>query len=81
MTITVPDELATAVGLTEASAKLELAGSLYRRQAISLGKAAELAGLSRLEFQRALQQHGVPLNYGVKELEADMLVLRETGQL
>jgi predicted HTH domain antitoxin len=74
MTITVPDELAAAVGLTEASAKLELAGSLYRRQSISLGKAAELAGLGRFEFQRALQQHGVALNYGVK-------VLRETGQL
>jgi len=37
MTITVPDELAKELGLSEASAKLELAISLYQRRAISLG--------------------------------------------
>lgn len=81
MTIMVPDELANELGLSEASAKLELAISLYQRRAISLGKAAEVAGLGRRELQQELQRQGVPLNYGVADLEADVMVLRETGQL
>ena len=81
MTITVPDELAAAVGLSETSAKLELAISLYQQRKISLGRAAELAGVDRLELQRELRQRGVGMNYGVSDLEADVLVLRETGQL
>lgn len=81
MTITVPDELAAAVGLSETSAKLELALTLYQQKRISPGKAAELAGLSRMELQRELHARGLSLNYGVSDLEADVLVLRETGQL
>jgi predicted HTH domain antitoxin len=61
--------------------KYDLAVLLYERGAASLGKAATLAGFTRIEFQRLLAQCGVPLNYGEADLEADLVILRSWPQL
>lgn len=52
--------------------KLELAVSLYAQKALSLGKAAALAGLDRFAMNDVLAERGIPMHYGQKELEEDL---------
>lgn len=48
----------------------------YRAAKISLGHAARLLGLpTTLEAQRWLAQKGIPLNYGLEDLESDRQTL------
>ncbi|MFQ5640703.1 MAG: UPF0175 family protein [bacterium] len=44
---------------------------LYREEIVSLGKAAELCGLSLSEFMEFSASRKVPLHYGKTELEQD----------
>lgn len=52
--------------------KLKLGMEKYRRNEVSLGKAAELAGLSILDFLSKMKDYGVTLNYDVFEAEKDI---------
>ncbi|GAB6135845.1 UPF0175 family protein [Thermococcus prieurii] len=45
---------------------------LYREGRLSLGKAAEFAGLSLREFLYELRKRDVPINYTMEEAEADI---------
>lgn len=49
----------------------ELAVSLYREGILSVGKARELAGLSRREFHRKLGERAVDRHYTSEELDDD----------
>jgi predicted HTH domain antitoxin len=49
----------------------ELAIVLYQRQTVSLAKAAKLASLTRLQFQRLLASRQIPINYSEDDLDAD----------
>ncbi len=40
-------------------------------------KAAMLAGVSFYEMMDAIKRHGVPLQYGVEDFEADVKTLRK----
>ena len=56
--------------------KLYTAMQLYKEHKLSLGKAAELSGLSKEYFVEALGQHEIPLiNYEIEDIasEADHL--------
>lgn len=61
---------------TKSRLQLELAISLYAQEILSLGKAAELAGLSRLELNDVLAKRGVPMHYGQDDLSADLTYAR-----
>ena len=56
--------------------RLLIALELYREGRISLGMAAEIAGLSLREFLCELRSRGVPLNYDLEELEHDLEAVR-----
>ncbi len=58
-----------------AEVKQDLAILLYTRQAASLGKAAKIAGLTRIGFQRLLAHRQIPINYTEADLEADLATL------
>lgn len=45
---------------------------LYREGKVSLGKAAEFAGLSVREFLYELRKRDIPINYTKEEAEADI---------
>lgn len=50
-----------------------LATKLYERGKLSLGQAAELAGLSKRAFMEILGDYGVSVfNYSAEELESDL---------
>jgi predicted HTH domain antitoxin len=77
MQISLPDDL----GLSEREVKEELAIALYQREAVSLAKAAEIAGLTRLDFQRLLASRDISIHYDVDDLNSDVETLRKLGQL
>ncbi|AIY90149.1 UPF0175 family protein [Geoglobus acetivorans] len=53
----------------EEEAKLLVAIELYREGVVSLGKAAEIAGLSIREFLYELRKRDVSFNYDLDELK------------
>ena len=79
MTLNISDQILQASGLTEEELTLEIAVALYQREILSLGKAADFAGLHRMAFQAALSEREVPLNYDVEDLEDDLKTLDKLG--
>ncbi len=77
MQISLPDDL----GLSEREIKEELAIALYQRETVSLAKAAKIAGLTRLDFQRLLDWRDISIHYDVDDLNNDVETLRKLGQL
>jgi len=77
--IRLPDEIASVLKARDIEGELRLliAIELYREGLISLGKAAEVAGLGIREFLYELGKRKVPLNYDAEELEVDLEALRE----
>ncbi|HEV2458630.1 MAG TPA: UPF0175 family protein [Ktedonobacterales bacterium] len=74
--INVPEEVLAAERMDEASFAHELsvlaAVKLYELGRLSSGRAAELAGLSRIEFLTALGQYNdFPLEQELHDLEQD----------
>lgn len=58
--------------------KRSLAVELYREGKLSLGKAAELAGVkSKWEMLMLLSERGVPLDYTAEDAKDDLRTLKE----
>lgn len=76
ITLDIPNNIHEALHVSPAEAeqrlKLELAVSLYAQNALSLGKAAEIAGMGVLDFNDVLAARGIPMHYGQKEWEEDL---------
>lgn len=56
----------------------ELSIILYERHILSLGKARELARMSKWEFQEELGKRKISRHYTAKELKEDIKFARET---
>ena len=76
MQITLPD-----LGMSEQEIKLELALGLYQQGKVGLAKAASIAEMTRLEFQRLLASRGIHIHYTEEMLDEDIQNLRSLGQL
>jgi len=57
--------------------KRELAVRLYEKGLLGFGKARELAGMTKWEFQQLLGEEGILRSYDVEELERDLKTLEE----
>ncbi len=67
ITITVPSEVSNE------EARLFLAIKLFELGKVSLGKAAEIAGYSKLAFMEILGKYKIPvINYSPKDLKEDI---------
>lgn len=78
----VPKELfvksrAVTQNLIKAEALKRLAATFYADGSLSLGKAAELATVSKHDFLDFLATHNIPLNYDTDELEEDLSTIKE----
>jgi predicted HTH domain antitoxin len=73
MTLTLPED----IKLTERELKQELALSLYAARKVTLVQAADVAGVGLFEFQAMLRDRQIPQHYDERDLEKDLLVLRE----
>lgn len=77
----IPDEIEQALRIPKREQVVELdkelALSLYLREALSFGKARQLAGLSKWEFQKELKKRKIMRHYSEKELVEDVAYARE----
>lgn len=56
--------------------KMALAILLFQERSISLGKATELAEMSRVRFMEVLKEHGIPTyEYGERDFEKDQRMI------
>jgi predicted HTH domain antitoxin len=81
-TITLPESLLSAIKVREPDLdrfiRRVLAVELYREGRLSLGKAAEVAGVrSKWEMILLLDEKGVPVDYSGEDAEGDLETLRE----
>jgi predicted HTH domain antitoxin len=76
ITLTIPDEISTALKLPDLEKKArllrELAIVLYDRGILSFGKARELARLSKWQFHDELGKRKIARHYGLKEFSEDL---------
>jgi predicted HTH domain antitoxin len=79
MSLIVSDDLIRASGLSERELLLEIVLMLFRQDKISLGKASELMGMHRMEFQKLLDDRGICVHYDVAEFQEDLKTLQEPG--
>lgn len=72
----IPDEIAAELGADElavsARVKADLAANYYEARLVSLGRAAEMSGLRRGEFESLLAQRRTVRDYGAEDLAADL---------
>ena len=83
LTIEIPDEVVRALRLpaseVEAELKKELAVAFYSRGTLSLGKAVEMAEVTRAEFEGLLRRIERP--YTAAELGHDLSWAKDSQQL
>jgi predicted HTH domain antitoxin len=76
LVLDIPDDVVAALPCQDGEEGpmllVELACALYGREILSMGKAAELAGLSRFDFGVELGRRGIARVYGEAELAADL---------
>jgi predicted HTH domain antitoxin len=78
MTVTIPDDRIGDIQVSERDALVDIAIGLYKREQVSLGRAAEIANMSSPAFLDELGRRMIPINYGVDDLRQDLSSLRET---
>ncbi len=80
ISVEIPESISLSIKIPELELrgrlKLELAIRLYQKRILGFGKARELAGLNKWQFQEILAKENIPLNYDIEELERDMETLR-----
>ncbi len=76
VTLEIPDDVLAAMPVAEQERNgyllLEIACALYARDVLSLGKAAELAGMPKITFGQEIGRRGIARHYTDAELEADL---------
>lgn len=68
-----------STGLSEQQFLLEIALALYEKKLLSLGKAANLAGLHRMAFQKELATRKIPIHYTLEDVEQDIKTIESLG--
>ena len=77
MNVTIPEERLGNVALDERDAMVDIAIGLYKREEVSLGRAAEVAGISSVQLLGELGRRHIPINYGPDDLQADLATLND----
>lgn len=76
LTVEIPDNVVEALRLprdeAEEEVRKELAITLYARQLLPLGKARQVAGLSRRDFEALVGERQVLRHYSEEDLEEDL---------
>jgi predicted HTH domain antitoxin len=74
--VEIPEDILSSIRIPrkelETELKTDLAVVLYQREAISIGNARKLAGMSKWEFFEELGRRKIPRHYTEKELEEDL---------
>lgn len=57
--------------------RIDVAVGMYASHRVTLGRAAKIAGLDQLRFQKHLQSLGIPLHYDETDWADDLRMVRE----
>jgi len=81
--VDIPAELAKAAGLDKENLSVEASGlialELYRKDQVSLGRAAELCHMPLEQFMEFAARHNASLHYADADLEEDRRTLERLG--
>jgi len=72
MSLVISDDLVKASGFTENELFLEIVLMLFQQDKISLGKASELLGLHRMQFQTLISERCICVHYDIDEFQEDL---------
>ena len=75
MLIAIHDAALRGLDLTEDQARLDLALGLFIDQRVTLGRGAEIAGMTQSDFLKELGCRRIPVHYDVEDLRADLRTL------
>lgn len=78
MSLVISDDLVKASGFSENELLLEIVLMLFQQDKISLGKASELLGLHRMQFQKLISERGICVHYDIDEFREDLKTLEAT---
>lgn len=79
MSLVISDDIVQVSGLSEREFLIEIIIMLFQKDKISLGKASELLGMHRMQFQTLLADRGICVHYDVAEFQEDLKTLQEMG--
>ena len=71
MSVIITDNILRQANMTESEFKLELGLFLFVRGILSMGKASEFVEISQFEFQKAMNERGIPVSYDEEEFDKD----------
>jgi predicted HTH domain antitoxin len=76
-----PGDILLALNETESDLKkrikIDLAIRLFKLQKVTIGKAAQIAGVSRLEFDTILSENEIPIsNLTIEDIDKDIAKLK-----
>lgn len=72
MELRLPDQLIRGINMTEEEWLLDLAIGLFVDRRVTLGRGAEIAGISKPAFLEVLGRRKIPINYDEADLESDV---------
>ena len=75
MNLSIPDNVLNGIELTEYEALLDFALGLFIDRKVTLGRAALIAGMNQMDFQRELGKRKIPIHYDLEDLEADLAAI------
>ena len=81
MPVVVEDEVLHEAHIAPEDFRSELAVMLYASGRLPLGKAAQTAGMNRLDFQKLLGERRISRGPTVEEFQREVAGLRELGLL
>ena len=77
ITVELPSDILLTLNETESELKQDikfsLAIRLYQLEKVTIGKAAQIAGLTRYQFERVLNDHRIPIsNISTEDVREDI---------
>jgi predicted HTH domain antitoxin len=81
MTVEIQDEVLRGLNVTPGRLKVEAAVGLYASEDVTLGQAAQIAGINQTEFLHELGRRGICIHYDVAEFESDLRTLEKLGRI
>lgn len=76
MVLEIPNNFISMPAYSEQDFKVDVAVMLYQRKVLTLARAAHWVGMTRLQFQKALADRGVTINYSVADFEIDLTTIK-----
>ena len=73
--MSIPDDVLNGIELTEGEALLDFALGLFIDRKVTLGRAALIAGMNQMDFQRELAKRKIPIHEDLADLEADLAAI------